>query len=153
ALGLGDLILTSDTGGKELKVIHELGSSGASLSVTMHRLVPPSQSPTLVIFRSEVVGQPASSASPEYLATVRRRKARRLADSIADLSKYSDRNDFTVWTYPVLEQIKDLLATLADAATEGNTREILRQLRDTFMNGGWESYRRSDARNLAFTLT
>ena len=86
------------------------------------------------------------------MATVRRRKAARLAESVAELTKYSDRDDFAVWTYPVLQQIKDLLWTLADSQKEGNTREILRQLRDTFMNGGWESYRRSDACGLAIEL-
>ena len=133
-------------------VIHELGSRGTALTVTTHRVVPPSRVPTIVTIRSQVLGQPGSSASPEYLGTVRRRKARRLADSILELAKYSDRTDFVVWTYPVLEQIKELIATLSDATAEGNTREILRQVRDSFMNGGWESYRRPDARNVAFMI-
>ena len=137
----------------EIGVIHELGIGAEGMPVTEYRVIPPSQFHTLVTFKSQVVGQlPSQSPSVEYTATVRRRKARRLAESISELAAFCDRSDFTAWTFPVLKQIKDLILTLADAEREGNTREILRQLRDTFMNGGWEAYRRSDARTLAYAI-
>ncbi len=35
---------------------------------------------------------------------------------------------------------------------EGNTRELLRRLRDSLMNGGWDDYRRKQVRSLAETV-
>ncbi len=125
----------------ELTIAHELGSSGAGLPLTEYRFLPPSPSPTLLVFKSEVVGQTTlQPASDAYRAIVRRRKARRIVEGLAGLAEYSDRKDFSVWTYPLIQQLKELLGDLADSDKEGNTREVLRQVRDTFMNGGWENY-------------
>jgi hypothetical protein len=71
------------------------------------------------------VGQSASKPpSSEYFATVRRRKAKSIQSSIAGLVEYAERDDFAAWTFPIIQQIKQLLDFLIDAEKEGNTREI-----------------------------
>jgi transcriptional regulator with XRE-family HTH domain len=87
--------------------------------------------------RDGVDGLPSAAA----VAALRRRQAQAIREAIAGLEKHAGRGDFAVCTYPVLKQVNELLATLTDAAAEGNTREILRQVRNTLMNGGWNQYR------------
>jgi hypothetical protein len=107
----------------------------------------------MVKVESQVVTRAVQGAhSPEYLATVRRRKARALCNAVERLSQDAARDDFAVCTYPVLKQVNELLTTLADASTEGNTREILRQLRNTLMNGGWNGYKDPAARATAVAI-
>jgi hypothetical protein len=133
----------------EVNVIHEPDIHGAGLTFEESRVIPPSAFPTLVTFKSKVGASASEPPSNEYFATVRRRKAKNIQASIAGLVKYAERDDFTAWTFPVIQQIKGLLDFLLDAEREGNTREILRQLRDSFMNEGWNNYRREEARILA----
>lgn len=131
----------------EVEVFHELGSDFDPRPIMEQRLIPSSKFPTLVTFKSEVLrGAAQRLRSPEYTATVRRRKARALVEEMKALEQYCEREDLTVWTFPILNQIKELLAFLADADEEGNTREILRQVRNTLMNGGWNRYRDAKAR-------
>jgi transcriptional regulator with XRE-family HTH domain len=75
------------------------------------------------------------------LRALRQRAARTIRESVANLREQVTREDFAVCTYPVLKRINELLVELASADAEGNTREILRQLRNTLMNGGWNKYR------------
>jgi hypothetical protein len=75
------------------------------------------------------------------MATLRRRKSGKLRNAIPDLAQHAQRQDFVVCTYPVLKEIQELLTLLANSETEGNSREVLRQLRNTLMNGGWNRYR------------
>ena len=62
---------------------------------------------------------------------------------------------FAAWTEDVLRALKQLVQTLAEAEelrsvrSEGNSCEILRQLRDTFLNDGWRGYRTSELRQAA----
>jgi hypothetical protein len=136
----------------EVNVIHEPDVHGSGLTFEESRVIPPSVFPTLVTFKSKVGASASKPPSSEYFATVRRRKAKNIQSSIAGLMKYAERDDFTAWTFPVIQQIKSLLDFLLDAEREGNTREILRQLRDSFMNGGWNSYRQEESRSLACNL-
>ena len=66
---------------------------------------------------------------------------------VRDLATHSQKQEFAVWTQAVLEELRSLIRQLSDAEQfsqreyEGNSCEILRQLRDTFLNSGWNSYR------------
>jgi hypothetical protein len=75
-----------------------------------------------------------------------------LQDRIAALEPHAGRNDFVVCTYPIVKQLNELVLTLMEAPDEGNSRAILRQLRNTFLNGGWNRYRDGKARQIAMSV-
>jgi hypothetical protein len=93
--------------------------------------------------------------SAEYLAAIRRRKCKEIARDIEDLSNHVEEADFCTWTHRPLAAIRNLLAQLSSAEEfsdpehEGNSCEILRQVRDTFLRGGWERYREHSVRGAA----
>jgi hypothetical protein len=68
------------------------------------------------------------------------------------LAKKARQDDFEAFTFKVLEEIRELLVQLTDVQREGNTREILRQIRDTFLDGGHERYRAPKARDLVAAI-
>jgi hypothetical protein len=126
----------------EIPLFHELGSDLSSMLAEATRVIPPSKRTVVVKVQSQVVTQGARGGqSPAYSATVRRRKCRELSKSLAGLAAHAGRDDFAVCTHPLVRQIQELLVTLASADGEGNTREVLRQVRNTLMNGGWNKYR------------
>jgi 5,10-methenyltetrahydromethanopterin hydrogenase len=86
------------------------------------------------------------------LATIRRRKAARIETAIIGLEKRANRDDFEAYTFKVVEDIRDLLIQLAEVHREGNTREILRQIRDTFLDGGHEQYKKPHVRILVASV-
>ena len=134
----------------EINLIHELGRGGTGGVQDHVTVIEPSDMPTRVRVRLEVVGNTRQTlGSPVYMASVRRRKIQNLAHAITDLEIYSGQDDFTAFTFPIIGQLKTLLADLADADREGNTREVLRQVRNTFLDGGWEQYRKPEARRSA----
>jgi hypothetical protein len=91
-------------------------------------------------------------------AALRRRKSKKIAAMIRDLGKHSGKREFAVWTQGVLEELRSLIRQLSDAEQfsereyEGNSCEMLRQLRDTFLNSGWNSYREERVRNCAAAI-
>lgn len=135
---------------------HEVGPQ--SENYTAERLVDvdPSSSPTTVLFKSHIITSGAKALkSPQYLATIRRREATRIAGLIAGLEARVDSEDFAVWTHEPLEMIRRIIQKLTEAERhsdpehEGNSCEILRQLRDTFLDNGWKRYRERSVRDLA----
>ena len=68
---------------------------------------------------------------------------------VSGLAHEVDRPDFAVATHPIVTAIRRALEQLSDAKFEGNAREILRQIRDSMMNGGWEKYRDPHVRDIA----
>ena len=92
------------------------------------------------------------------LSALRRRKSKKIAAMIRDLGKHSGKREFPVWTQGVLEELRSLIRQLSDAEQfsereyEGNSCEILRQLRDTFLNSGWNSYREERVRSSAAAI-
>ena len=48
-------------------------------------------------------------------------------------------------SFSITEEIRRVLDQIADAESEGNSREILRRIRDSFLNGGWDGYRNIEA--------
>lgn len=87
-----------------------------------------------------------------YMASVRRRQAHNLARAVAELEKYSEQEDFTAYTFSVFNQLKTLIADLTAEDKEGNAREILRQLRNSFLDCGWEQYRKPEVRQTAVAI-
>lgn len=141
------------------EVVHELGSDFEDSQIDDVIKVGPSPFPTLVHFKSSVrtAGARALRSAP-YLASVRRREANRIAKLISSLPTHAaNADEFVAWVHEPLARIRTLLDTLTtaeqfrDAEFEGNSCEILRQLRDTFLNGGWQSYINAEARAAALS--
>jgi len=115
--------------------------------------VPPRAHPVRVRIRSEVIATGAKQfRSIPYLASVRRRNADVLSKMVLGLHEYADRPDLAVYTYPLFSKSKQMLELLEAGEKEGNARLIIRMIRDTFMNGQWENYRRSDTRTVVAAL-
>lgn len=137
----------------QINLVHELGSDLVGGTIRQEHLVDPSDRPTLVSVGSHVVTDAARRLnSPQYLASIRRRKSTKIKNMFASLAKKAHRDDFEVSTLKVVEEIRELLVQLTDVQREGNTREILRQIRDTFLDGGHERYRDAKARDLIATI-
>jgi hypothetical protein len=134
---------------REVNIVHEIGGRLEDATTQRTLFIEPSNHPTWVLIKSEVVGGGARAiGSPAYMATVRRRETRVLAGQIGALEQHAEREDFSTCTFPVLERLNALLKTLAQADEEGNTREIVREIRSSIMNRGWERYRSPDVRSL-----
>jgi hypothetical protein len=93
-----------------------------------------------------------SSQSPQYVASQRRQRAQAIRQAIIGLDADEDRDDFHVVMYPLLESVRNTLDCLLDCPTEGNAREILRLLRDSMMDGGWDRYKDRSARSVAIAV-
>jgi len=115
---------------------------------TLERLIPVDQTapPVGILVRSHVLAPAARrSSSPDYLAALRRRKCKKIAAMIRDLGKHSGKREFAVWTQGVLEELRSLIRQLSDAEQfsereyEGNSCEMLRQLRVTFRTAAGNS--------------
>lgn len=140
-------------GGPNVVIIHEVGSDLAGSNVTKFVEVPASDMPIVLGFTSHVVTDSARRMnSPEYLASVRRRKCAKVTRMISSLAQKARRDDFEAFTFKVVEEVRGLLAQLTDVQSEGNTREILRQIRDTFLDGGHERYREPKTRLLVESI-
>ncbi|MFM9963203.1 MAG: hypothetical protein ACKV2Q_18500 [Planctomycetaceae bacterium] len=135
---------------------HEMGDDYSDSDMTNELEVPPSQQATKIVMRSVVLTPLGrQKASPAYLASQRRRKTQSIAQDITALSRHAEDEQFALWTEKVVERIRNAIQFLcdeeetSDSPCESNSCEVLRQIRDSFLNGGWEKYRRADARNAA----
>ncbi len=150
---LDELTSAADVDVVNIPVLHELGWDLTSRRIETTRLIPPSRRPVAVKVVSDVVTHGAQRArSADYLATLRRRNAGKISRAVTGLAEHVQRPDFAECTYPVLKELNELLSLLADAEVEGNTRGILRQIRNTLMNGGWDKYRAAAARSTVAQL-
>jgi hypothetical protein len=125
-------------------VVHDLSADlDFSKSQEKSVFVPPGRDRgTLVKVRSHVrQSSSAEQRSPAYLAARRRIRVRKIRETITGLDAQSARDDFFVAAFPVFQEIEGALAELQPAQTEGNSREILRQVRDSLTCCGWEQYR------------
>ena len=103
------------------------------------------------LHRSASVPQ-AHQATAAYQAAIRRGHLQKLAKRFGVVASQSTREDFAVCVFPLSEDIRKTLETLADASHEGNTREILRRVRDTLIDGGWSQYRHQGARTTTIAV-
>lgn len=131
----------------EIVHVHEPGTPTGNM--TTSRVIPAKDRDTEVRLISRV-----GTYSPAYYAAVRRKRASLIAKKIANLETQSHRAglDFSACTLPITEALKDLIGSvLIDSESEGNSREVLRVVRDSFLNGGWMHYRRQEQRQRAIS--
>ncbi len=135
------------------EVYHEFGTELEDRVEETTVDIDPESPPAKVEFKSHVLfSGKRALRSPAYLATVRRRGAAKIARLVTELDKHVDSDDFAVWTHEALQELRKLIQTLSDAEQdadpkhEGNSCEILRQLRDTLLNTGWQRYRENQVR-------
>ena len=95
------------------------------------------------------VPPPAHGERSDPSISFRRGTCSKIAQAVSRLAIHTESENFNAHASEVVESIRDLIAILMDAKEEGNSREILRQVRDTFLNGGWEDYRRPGPREAA----
>lgn len=143
----------------EYDIYHEFGTNFEDQ--TQLNVIPIDQTdpPVALLVKSHVVaGGARALRSPAYLATVRRRDAAKIARLIVDLEQHAGTDDFVAWTHEPLEKLRRLIRKLSDAEEfadpehEGNSCEILRQLRDTFLNDGWRRYEEPEVREAAIGI-
>lgn len=134
-------------------VFHEVGTELTDQVVETTVPIDSSSPPVAIKVRSHLItGAARSLRSPAYLASVRRRKAKKIVHLVRALGQHATKDEFAVWTQEPLEELRRLIEELSDAEehanpeSEGNSCEILRQVRDTFLNCGWECYREHDIR-------
>lgn len=150
---------TSDYRTDVVDIVHELSPQLENHTeqrvVDIDREYPPAK----VLFISRVVTRGAKALrSPQYLATIRRRQAGKTARLIDGLAAHAESEDFAAWTHEALETLRRLIHKLTEAEEfsdpehEGNSCEILRQLRDTFLGTGWERYREPAVRDAAVSI-
>lgn len=134
-------------------ITHELGPDLTSAPVERLLRIPPSKRSTLIRVRSTVAAGPAQRMrSPEYVATIRRRKSQAIREQLEALSRHTGRDDFYMAVHPIVERIRDAISYLLDFETEGNSREILRQLRDSMLDGNWDKYQVPEVRAVALGM-
>ena len=91
--------------------------------------------------------------SAAYLAALRRREADTLSKTVRNLTAHAREEHFVAWTHEALESLRRAVQKLSDVEEsayqehEGNACEILREVRDSFMNGGWQEYSNPDVAN------
>ncbi len=130
--------------GSQRRVGIEFTDATVEKIVSIDRTSPPTE----IVFRSHVVTSAIRGLkSPAYLASIRRRRSDKIARLILDLENHANESGFAVWTQEPLDELRRLIQELSDAEEyayperEGNSCEVLRQVRDTFLNTGWERYR------------
>jgi transcriptional regulator with XRE-family HTH domain len=94
-------------------------------------------------------GGTGDSACPRAVAEwagIRGERLHSLAAAVLDLGRHAKREDFSTCTHAVFDQFRGTISELMKASQEGNTRAALRDLRDTFLDGGWDRYRSAAVR-------
>lgn len=141
-------------GTQTVELFHEWSPMPSDSTVEKVLDVDPLMPPSQIRFRSHLVAEAARRlSSPDYLASMRRRRSAKIADLVRGLAKHCESPDFPVWTHEALQELRSLIQFLSDAEQfsdcpqEGNSCEILRQIRDTLLNFGWEHYRRGQVRD------
>jgi hypothetical protein len=135
------------------KYLHELGADLSGEPIEDQFVVPPRGYPVQIKIRSEVVVSGANQLrSVPFMASMRRRHADAVAKMVVHLEEHADGADFSVYTFPVFAKVKELIEMLQPAEKEGNSRLILRMVRDSLMNGRWERYRIAGVREKVASL-
>ncbi|HUT94885.1 MAG TPA: hypothetical protein VMY37_35835 [Thermoguttaceae bacterium] len=144
---------------KTVNLYHEIGPQPEDATIEQNVPIDQASPPSAVLIKSHVVAHGAKAfRSPAHVAAIRRRETRKIARLIEDLAARADSEDFVVWTHEPLQKLRGLIHKLTEAEEfsdpehEGNTCEILRQLRDTFLNRGWERYREPAVRGAAVAI-
>jgi len=134
----------------EIPFVHEYPQAGRSV-IRKEIEIPPSSEASKVVATSMVIVEPGQH-TPEYIAVIRRRLAHKLIEEIENLGKHAKREDFDVPASLVLQSIKEALQKLEAATTEGNAREVFRQLRDSMLDGRWKDYKLQAVRQVSSNI-
>lgn len=127
----------------------ETGSGFAGVDSRGRSIAAPGIASGIAVAHHGVLQSPSRHTSDAYFATIRRGEVQKIQRQFSSLGEQATRDDFAVCFHPIVNAIRKLLDRIADARSEGNTREILRRLRDTFLDGGWARYRDASARRAA----
>jgi hypothetical protein len=91
--------------------------------------------------------------SPSYVASQRRNRSSKIRAQIRGLSAHSQREDFTSYTFAVVDDLRKAICYLDEFQDfEGNATTILRHVRNTFFDGGWLLYKASTGRDSAVAV-
>lgn len=139
--------------GKRVQLVHDIGADLKDHEQSTDFYVDPSDRPTFVRIRSVAdLSQARKGESTVFVASLRRRHCRAIAGRIRDLHSLSETQSMVVATQPVLVDLKKLIARLQQTSKEANIREVLRQVRDTLMNGQWDRYAEAAVRDCVADL-
>lgn len=131
----------------ERNIILEQSIAGSYSAAVEEIYIPASDQDTKVVVTAEVANS-SGRASEHYTAIVRRRFAEKLAKNISELGQHAEKEDFEVYVFPTHKSIVELLNKLGAASLEGNSREILRMIRDSIGDGRWDRLRDETSRNV-----
>lgn len=144
---------------KTVTLYHEIGARLEDAVIEENVPIDQASPPIAVLIKSHVVARGAKAfRSPAHLAAIRRRETGRIARLVERLAARADSEDFLVWTHEPLEKLRGLIHQLTEAEEfsdpehEANSCEVLRQLRDTLLNGGWKRYREPAVRSAAVSI-
>lgn len=102
--------------------------------------VGPSADRTIIRIKSTVdFSEVRKGRSDQYLASQRRRKSNHIA-MMFDKLTLSHSAPIVIATHPILHELKSLIELIQPSRKESNAREVLRQVRDTLLNGHWDKY-------------
>jgi hypothetical protein len=134
-----------------INFVHELSADPTDSSDEQTLVIAPQRNPVLVRATSAVVaGAARQRSSPAYNAILRRRRAGVVRAMIEGLDAHAGREDFASYVYPVLDEVRSTLSLLAESeASEGNALAVLRQVRNSILDGGWRRYRVPEVRAAA----
>jgi hypothetical protein len=116
---------------------------GSGLEATHILMMPASAQPVALKVHSSISALTAQRLrSAAAVAIQRRRRCGQIATAVRELSAVSERADFHTFTFPIFDDVRSLHnLLLRSEETEGNTCVILRYVRNSFMDGGWNHYR------------
>lgn len=154
------LTVANTSVGSDVAIVHlnlgtiEVGADLSAGSASRTELIGPSNRPTIVHATASVVAGPAlRMRSSAYLLALRKKKCAKIAVGVEALSEFADRQDFSSYTFPLVDDLARLAADLSAVEShEGNTIAVLRNVRYMFMDGGWDAFRGAGARSVVVSI-
>jgi hypothetical protein len=135
--------------GQQFDANKGIGTVGDNLFGSLDNPIPITPSAPYA-FSPDTAGKALGrQSSVAYMAVIRRREAQAIREQFVQLEQNAQREDLVMMALPITSAIRDSLDRIAGAETEGNSREILRRLRDSLLNGGWNNYRSQEATRAA----
>lgn len=134
---------------QSVQFIHEINSLNTDSLQIQELAIKPSVDTTVIRLYSTVdTSRARKGESDVYLASVRRKKCRELSSAFLGIKGQSPQ-ELLLETQPILNEINSLIQSLQRCSKEADTREILRQIRDTIRNGQWEHFKSEACRKAA----
>lgn len=96
--------------------------------------------------------QARRGASETYLAAIRRRDSKNIKVMYQSLDLAQSASSIMMQTMPILELLQKLILQLHSSDREANSREVLRQVRETLLDGQWKHYLHPNAKDTFLAL-